>query len=593
MKSATNPGERPGSLEAFLERGNFWEKKSPDGCHSLMKALSNAIFFTEIYHFFLQKQVLLHFLRHVRRFAEGQALCNDKIRAFLENPSLPEFEPLNLEIAACFLRTRIKLYHSSGLGVCAEMYFQKTQTSIRLLRSYDNHYSALFKMDFKEKAALTQDVVLGIVDAVLNDQVSKYADRPAGEPINFEFENFLVQTAGGQAGSDCGTFLGNSGENNTDDASFDFKKLSISNNFFEDNLGEFIVSNLHQRKSAAFPPQLSVIEWHYDLPFDFLNGKVNERLIQQVRLSFGSLEPDINFLFNNLKKKSSHLFGGNQRLFDIELLSNPRSVSELGPSEGHGISQRSCPTNFFNFLSQCRARLPPQDRAQYTCNSNATCPESNEQGQEVAKPSDTLTAANTNHSTFSLNRETESPNNECPNSVSPMTKQKLTLKERMRVKKESKNISVFESIESSQSKDLPTQPVFSRSVSETNASWPFLPFENYMEDYPANFWMQPMGFRRATPLHEKQNRGVLMEGLFKGKLKFFDEKNNFGFITTDIKGVAEDIFLYGSEFDEAGIGLDIIRTAKYGNELAFEFNIAQYFGKYKKSKKAVNLQLVL
>ena len=79
---------------------------------------------------------------------------------------------------------------------------------------------------------------------------------------------------------------------------------------------------------------------------------------------------------------------------------------------------------------------------------------------------------------------------------------------------------------------------------------------------------------------------------YEGKLKFFDQKNNFGFITTVVEGQQEDIFVYGSEFENSGISLQIVKQAKKGVSMNLRFNIVYYFGKYKNSKKAVNLEFI-
>ena len=77
-----------------------------------------------------------------------------------------------------------------------------------------------------------------------------------------------------------------------------------------------------------------------------------------------------------------------------------------------------------------------------------------------------------------------------------------------------------------------------------------------------------------------------------GKLKFFDEKNGFGFITIFHENSSEDIFVYKSEFDKAKIDIDTIRSLRNATALQFRFHVARYFGKYKESKKAINISII-
>jgi cold shock CspA family protein len=85
---------------------------------------------------------------------------------------------------------------------------------------------------------------------------------------------------------------------------------------------------------------------------------------------------------------------------------------------------------------------------------------------------------------------------------------------------------------------------------------------------------------------------VLDPNLYFGHLKFFDDRNNFGFISTLVNGLPEDIFAYGSEFDERVQFHPMFRNPKLGQHILFQFNICTYFGKYKKSKKAMNIRVV-
>ncbi|CAK70536.1 unnamed protein product (macronuclear) [Paramecium tetraurelia] len=73
-----------------------------------------------------------------------------------------------------------------------------------------------------------------------------------------------------------------------------------------------------------------------------------------------------------------------------------------------------------------------------------------------------------------------------------------------------------------------------------------------------------------------------------GYLKFFDENKNYGFIVMDSDG--SDIFVYADDLVKTGIAKEYLRTAKFGNYIRFTFTCMEYYGKYNKSRKAVDLE---
>ena len=75
-----------------------------------------------------------------------------------------------------------------------------------------------------------------------------------------------------------------------------------------------------------------------------------------------------------------------------------------------------------------------------------------------------------------------------------------------------------------------------------------------------------------------------------GYLKFFDEKNNFGFITLKSEPFGE-VFIFGKEFVKANISDEMISIACNNPSILFRFRIMHYIGKHGESKKAVNIRL--
>ena len=80
--------------------------------------------------------------------------------------------------------------------------------------------------------------------------------------------------------------------------------------------------------------------------------------------------------------------------------------------------------------------------------------------------------------------------------------------------------------------------------------------------------------------------------LYEGRLKFFDEKNGFGFMLLEENGLLVDLFVYKSEFKIARVPMDMLRQVKNGLILNFTFQIAKYTAKSQDSRKAINITLV-
>jgi cold shock CspA family protein len=72
-----------------------------------------------------------------------------------------------------------------------------------------------------------------------------------------------------------------------------------------------------------------------------------------------------------------------------------------------------------------------------------------------------------------------------------------------------------------------------------------------------------------------------------GRLKFFDETKNFGFIIMDEDG--SEIFVHYDDLSKANLSKELLRTAKKGNTIRLSFTCLSYIGKHNRSKKAVDL----
>ena len=91
---------------------------------------------------------------------------------------------------------------------------------------------------------------------------------------------------------------------------------------------------------------------------------------------------------------------------------------------------------------------------------------------------------------------------------------------------------------------------------------------------------------------EKKKPIILEEGKerYFGRLKFYDENKKYGFIIMEDDG--SDIFVHYDDLYKAGIPKELLRTARQGNLIRLTFSCMAYIGKYNKSRKAIDIQLL-
>lgn len=77
---------------------------------------------------------------------------------------------------------------------------------------------------------------------------------------------------------------------------------------------------------------------------------------------------------------------------------------------------------------------------------------------------------------------------------------------------------------------------------------------------------------------------------FSGKLKFFDESKNYGFFVLDTDG--SDMFVHYDDLRKANLSKDLLVSSRTLYSMHFTFHVFEYDGKYKSSKKAVDIKLV-
>jgi len=90
-------------------------------------------------------------------------------------------------------------------------------------------------------------------------------------------------------------------------------------------------------------------------------------------------------------------------------------------------------------------------------------------------------------------------------------------------------------------------------------------------------------------LYPTYNTEPLRGDTLTGRIKFFDNIQNYGFFVLDCDGT--DLFVHYDDFLKSGITKDHIQMAKTMN-MRFVFKRISYYGKYNLSNKAVDIQVL-
>jgi len=677
-------------LQLIIRENGMWFKTASQGSNSLMRATSNCLYFTDVYHEEIQRRVIEFFLENLGKIKFNFLFCKDVnwVRLFVQHPALPEFEQANLELISCFFRIRLKLYYINNGVLCSDIYYTKTKPIIRVLKLIDNNYAALFSEKFHEHAIFAQNIALSIIDCALDRRLWAYRESNNEAFIAFEYETWRHESSPGP--DKCRMkpkpplAVKNNDFNN-------FFKYSIGNGSINDgdlslkrNIGSEIVQSLKSRRNNQ--PIRSNAQT-LDRKTQLLE-KALERLKQQEAAEKNVLEANLENLYsliinedfesqydkiqmigsfihflsesknddsgdsNNQNKDFSPDFeetvlnqkdnDGSHNMSPTRSLPNHRASnidddldeddeqrsnyhriyanydSKYGVSKSRDGSakiekqSRRSNSKFFQFSDPKSSIKSPLENFGDSSDKNVqniigslsrpqmqhsqSVPNLDQQKEQspTQQNNPSFFTGNSSQADDPQTDQTVGTNTEDidsslfkkPKETESLPPKKTLLRQKMQEKMKGKKIEEFNaSRHSLPDLDSPVKPQ--------------QPFTNFSELPPYGL---SYGHLHAQPAylntedkhtHLKHNYASRLDSQYHtGILKFFDEKNGFGFITIEENGVLEDIFVYRSEFDKAKISIDIVRLIKSGIVLSFSFQITRYSGKYKESKKATSLRLL-
>jgi hypothetical protein len=446
------------------------------------------------------------------------------------------------------VKAPIELYHPEENGFRVEAFGRFAKPPLRIIRLYDGHYSALFPIESKVTFAIAQNIVLNVVERAIRNPTGPFRldDRNNGHFENFEYQEWLEHSI-----SNENFIIFDPSSNSLGVTPKKYFGLAFGTTPSNQSVGSKIIDSLKNRKSR---------------------NSVNSS--EQLQ----SFDPECEDLLADLervaRKKSAPKVPPKIPETDI-----PKDVLE----EYGEILFEPCDTFSYRDIEEILWKDTKNHHDEMWVTQHA------QQGHFPRTKSATLG----NHAKIdkvlhwnqSHGLDSHSQSWRDPELMDPRLGGFRTIdveEEMMPETPLSKTDNHFKkAIKPSASETI----VAKSKLGDNNLLLEFIqPFPSVEETDAAE---------KGTPSKKASKKKKKGESkIYRGEMKFFDEKNNFGFILTNINGKMEDVFVYRSEFDQAGIDMSTVRLSKHGTLLTFEFNLAFYFGKYQRSKKALNLRLV-
>lgn len=545
----------PNDLAQLLDENGLWTRDCMEGCHSLCRAISASLFFTERHHQQVQKKLVHYFLlnldslpfKFLKHFSKAEL-----VERFTDMPHLFEFESVNLELAAHAFDCKVKLYYSVNHKFCSELYFRPSKRVIKLFRVSNSHYSPLFKKNTHGTAVLCQGLVLSLIDKVLGQSTNVFDTGINKNFINFDLELWKRQSGGFATKTEVANggrfpFVGcnssHNGESNQQQGA-DRKEMS--------SIGEDLLEIIKKRKSKSTHQEDQQRE-------KFLKSFVDPLIFFQ-SISKGEQEQTKSIL--SCSATSEDL----QKRYNAEntKLSRSANMNEIFSFFDKNEPQKS--------EDSARSSLSNEDA--YTFGDRQTTNGQNSKPREYQR----LNSIQTNDTNTIKNHQTPPKLENSKNSL----RQKL--KARQQMPKEF--APPHPTSKGSQSPKLSTPPAEARPFGTSTQLFDRPGLQNQTSASSKNERLI------SDPRHRDRYLETIDAILYDGRLKFFDEKNGYGFMLLNEGGVVQDLFVYKNEFERAKVPLDLLRQVKNGLELNFTFQIARYTTRGQTNKKAINIRLV-
>lgn len=580
----TDPSQQKyGDLTRIFEENDMWVKDSAEGSRGLCRGISSCLFLTEKLHEKIQHKLVYFFLQNyskisfkfLRHYSEVELL-----ERYVEHPHLTEFESVNLELAGYVFNRQCKLYFAIGHKFCCELYYCKTPKAIEIFKRSDNNYSAVFTKEIGDVATMCQSIVLRLVNRIFDSNI---------EPLTpgvgkFAFLNFDLEGWKRESGKFCSMS----------------ENVDLSQMPFEAAGSSYESSNRHEQNTHAQSVHREVSSVADDLIRLFKKRK-RQGVDQEKEVEGLFLKSFVNPLdFIEVEAQKQDADSGQPRTVSKSLDSYVKRYLAERTRESTDI-----PTDAFKSVIEKLTKEAERQSNQSAYKSDDSKPYGRYGSYKEQKVSSTSNDAREQlASPDTTNYNGGSPSNSQQNfdwtnnqySDNAESKQKPSLKQKLK----GKRINQMEFVPhpslinllnvDNQNLERPRNRSnrAGRSEKEINGT-PVVGSQGGGKQYKKT---SKPDLDSGNQLSKDRYIETIDGVLYKGRLKFFDEKNGFGFMLLTENGVTQDLFVYKNEFERARVPLDLLRQVKNGLVLNFTFQIARYVTKGQQSKKAINIRMM-
>ncbi len=125
-------------------------------------------------------------------------------------------------------------------------------------------------------------------------------------------------------------------------------------------------------------------------------------------------------------------------------------------------------------------------------------------------------------------------------------------------------------------------------LAQMNESKPFGMRPQYENIFVKQPYQRSPELNSSVAPHVSGPTSLLSGKRLTGRLKFFDETQNYGFFVLDIDN--SDLFVHIEDLRKAGLSKEFLKAIRENSAIKFSFNCVTYYGKYSLSKKAINIE---
>lgn len=542
-------------IDELLADNNLNRKRLPEEKHSLLKAVSDVLYFSPHSYTEIQQHLIQHLKSLISlnklppklsMFRGNSVLLKD----FTMSPHLPGFEKINLELVSSLYKVRVIIYGTTEDGYLSSMIINSKYTkTVELLRTKNNHYDPVYSVDHLSRAGVCQNIVLNIIEKAFNKNGSTaFKDFNKNKFINYEYKNWVASQQAENGLDNFRITRGRHKKSFSDNFTKNFETLEdnqmkIYNMFMNMKPPEDFLNKINIRKDTAesnfsINANLDFVDENWQDPSPTLSNQEFAIKNYPINSHYPKFKNDARASSPQPQRNRSIMQNGNYFRENLTL-------DELETLEKNHHHLKEKPPVYFPRRDEDPPRLTPTSylQAPYQSFSEAApkldnmSPNMKSRSNQIAYPPQDMSSFNMQQAYPNpyMNRIDNERNMPMMMGASPFNR---------------------------------NQPPMMQFGLPQNSAGNFTPNVKPQPFHPDD------GTRR-----------------YSGRLKFFDETKNYGFIVMDEDG--SDIFVHFDDLMKANLSKDILRTAKNGNMIHLSFSCMQYVGKYNKSRKAVDIQLLM